>query len=419
MTKADKEGQRKAPILRFKGFTDDWEQRKLVNIFSKIRNAFVGKVTDYYVDRGFIYLESNNIKNGGINLNTKKYINNEFYYQQKEKWLHTNDIVMVQSGDVGQTAVIPSNLNNTAAHALIMFQEIDSNINPYFLNYQFQSYRCIKQIQIISKGNTVKHVLASDMKEFTVFLASLKEQINVADFLNKLNRIIDLYERKLKLLSQVKKYFLDNLFTEKEYPNLRFKGFTDAWEQRKLGEVTLFIRNGVTVKQNGSYGIPITRIESISTGTLNLKKVGYADIQTDKYKDFYLKNNDILFSNINSLEHIGKTAFVQHLSLDVIHGMNLLNIRINEESISSKFIYYQLLIMKYNNLFKRVAKPAVNQASIATSELKKLVIKIPDVNEQHKIQALLTRLERIITLYENKQQSLSEIKKTLLNTMFI
>ena len=74
MTKADREGQRKAPILRFKGFTDDWEQRKLGDIFSKIRNAFVGKVTDYYVDRGFIYLESNNIKNGGINLNTKKYM---------------------------------------------------------------------------------------------------------------------------------------------------------------------------------------------------------------------------------------------------------------------------------------------------------------------------------------------------------
>ena len=119
-----------------------------------------------------------------------------------------------------------------------------------------------------------------------------------------------------------------------------------------------------------------------------------------------MKNNDILFSNINSLEHIGKVAFVQHLSLDVIHGMNLLNIRINEKSISSKFIYYQLLIMKYNNLFKKIAKPAVNQASIAISELKKLVIKVPAVNEQCKIQALLTCLEKIITLYAKKSSCL-------------
>ena len=205
---------------------------------------------------------------------------------------------------------------------------------------------------------------------------------------------------------------------QRKAPILRFKGFTNDWEQRKLEEVTLFIRNGVTIKQNGSYGIPITRIESISTGTLNLSKVGYADIQTDKYKGYYLKNNDILFSNINSLEHIGKVAFVQHLSLDVIHGMNLLNIRINEKSISSKFIYYQLLIMKYNNLFKKIAKPAVNQASIAISELKKLVIKVPAVNEQCKIQALLTCLEKIITLYDRKLKLLSQVKKYFLDNLF-
>ena len=131
-----------------------------------------------------------------------------------------------------------------------------------------------------------------------------------------------------------------------------------------------------------------------------------------------MKNNDILFSNINSLEHIGKVAFVQHLSLDVIHGMNLLNIRINEKSISSKFIYYQLLIMKYNNLFKKIAKPAVNQASIAISELKKLVIKVPAVNEQCKIQALLTCLEKIITLYERKLKLLSQVKKYFLDNLF-
>ena len=131
-----------------------------------------------------------------------------------------------------------------------------------------------------------------------------------------------------------------------------------------------------------------------------------------------MKNNDILFSNINSLEHIGKVAFVQHLSLDVIHGMNLLNIRVNEKSISSKFIYYRLLIMKYNNLFKKIAKPAVNQASIAISELKKLVIKVPAVNEQCKIQALLTCLEKIITLYERKLKLLSQVKKYFLDNLF-
>ncbi|WP_278851196.1 restriction endonuclease subunit S [Ligilactobacillus aviarius] len=313
---------------------------------------------------------------------------------------------------------------NGAVSTLYIAFKANADINSDFLENLFSSNKWHNEVYKIAAEGARNHGLLNISPDdfFNIKITISKdsqEQSFISKFLRIFDNLLALYDRKLKLLSQVKKYFLDNLFTEKEYPNLRFKGFTDAWEHRKLEEVTLFIRNGVTIKQNGSYGIPITRIESISTGTLNLSKVGYADIQTDKYKGYYLKNNDILFSNINSLEHIGKVAFVQHLSLDVIHGMNLLNIRVNEKSISSKFIYYRLLIMKYNNLFKKIAKPAVNQASIAISELKKLVIKVPAVNEQCKIQALLTCLEKIITLYESKKQNLNKIKNTLLNTMFI
>ena len=417
MTKTDRERQRKAPILRFKGFTDDWEQRELREIAKKRTEKNRNLLTNNVLSNSAIY---------GIVKQTEYFDKSIANNIQNYHLVYENDFVynprISNNAPFGPISRNKLNELGIMSPLYLVFYFSTKSLSDY-LEIYFKSSKWHKFMYMNGNSGARSDRFAikdNDFFRMKIKMPHSKDEINkIYKFNILLYKLLTLYERKLKLLSQVKKYFLDNLFTEKEYPNLRFKGFTDAWEQRKLGEVTLFIRNGVTVKQNGSYGIPITRIESISTGTLNLKKVGYADIQTDKYKDFYLKNNDILFSNINSLEHIGKTAFVQHLSLDVIHGMNLLNIRINEESISSKFIYYQLLIMKYNNLFKRVAKPAVNQASIATSELKKLVIKIPDVNEQHKIQALLTRLERIITLYENKQQSLSEIKKTLLNTMFI
>lgn len=117
-----KEEKRKAPKLRFPGFTDDWEQRKLSDIYQNIGNAFVGTATPYYVESGHFYLESNNVKDGQINHNTEIFINDEFYQRQKDKWLHTGDMVMVQSGHVGHAAVIPEELDNTAAHALIMFR---------------------------------------------------------------------------------------------------------------------------------------------------------------------------------------------------------------------------------------------------------------------------------------------------------
>ena len=200
------------PRIRFKEFTGDWEQRKLGDIYGTITNAFVGIATPYYVDEGHFYLESNNVKNGSINKNTQVYINDEFYYKQKDKWLHTGDIVMVQSGHVGHSAVIPESLDKIAAHALIMFQNQKVETNPYFLNAEYQTDRAKKQINNISKGNTIKHILASDMKKFTVMVPSLKEQQKISDFFTKLDDLITLHQRKIDQLQAMKKFMLQNMF---------------------------------------------------------------------------------------------------------------------------------------------------------------------------------------------------------------
>lgn len=129
----------KVPNIRLKGYTDEWKECKLKDIYGNIGNAFVGTATPYYTSNGHFYLESNNVKDGQINREIEVFINDEFYEKQKDKWLHTGDIVMVQSGHVGHTAVIPSELDKTAAHALIMFRQPKIKVDPYFLNYQFQT----------------------------------------------------------------------------------------------------------------------------------------------------------------------------------------------------------------------------------------------------------------------------------------
>ncbi len=141
-----KDGEDK-PEIRFAGFTDAWEQRKLGDVYSKIRNAFVGTATPYYVKEGHFYLESNNVKDVQINRNTEIFINDEFYERQKDNWLRTGDLVMVQSGHVGHTAIIPPELDNTAAHALIIIANPIQQINPYFLNYQFQTRQSRKKLR--------------------------------------------------------------------------------------------------------------------------------------------------------------------------------------------------------------------------------------------------------------------------------
>ena len=183
------------PEIRFNGFTQAWEQRKLLDIYQNIGNAFVGTATPYYVEQGHFYLESNNIKNGQINHNSEVFINNDFYERQKDKWLHTGDMVMVQSGHVGHAAVIPEKLDNSAAHALIMFRNAKVEIEPYLLNYQYQTSNSKKKIDNITTGNTIKHILASDMKQFTVDIPSIGEQQLVANYFIQLDELITLHQR--------------------------------------------------------------------------------------------------------------------------------------------------------------------------------------------------------------------------------
>ena len=113
------------------------------DVYGLIGNAFVGTATPYYVEQGHFYLESNNVKDGQINHNSEIFINDVFYEKQKDKWLHTGDIVMVQSGHVGHAAVIPEELDNTAAHALIMFKNPKEEIERYFLNYEYQTDKVV------------------------------------------------------------------------------------------------------------------------------------------------------------------------------------------------------------------------------------------------------------------------------------
>ena len=128
-----KEEQRKVPVLRFKGFIDDWEQRKLKDEYQKISNAFVGTASPFYVEHGHFYLESNNIKNGQINsMINEVFINDTFYNEQRNKHLHTNDLVMVQSGHVGDSAVITKRYKDKVK-LWLTFNEIDSIIRHPFM----------------------------------------------------------------------------------------------------------------------------------------------------------------------------------------------------------------------------------------------------------------------------------------------
>ena len=184
----------------------------------------------------------------------------------------------------------------------------------------------------------------------------------------------------------------------------------------KLKDISEFIRNGVTIKQDLSSkeGIPITRIETISKGTIDFNKLGYANIfKIEKYKEWLLKKGDILISHINSEKHLGKSAIYLDNNYDIIHGMNLLCIRAIDKKVFPEYLQLFFKTNQYKKQIKKITKKSVNQASFSVNDFKEILITVPDLNIQEKIIKKIKVLEKILENNKLKLNYLSELTKSL------
>ena len=400
--------KKNVPKIRFPGFTEPWEQRKLEDIYGSIGNAFVGTATPYYVESGHFYLESNNIKDGQINHNTEVFINDEFYEKQKDKWLHTGDMVMVQSGHVGHAAVIPEELNNSAAHALIMFRNPKKEIEPYFLNYQYQTLKSKKKIENITTGNTIKHILASEMQQFEVDMPELAEQKKIAEYFRALDHLITLHQRKLEHVKKMKKSMLQKMFPKKNqlYPEVRFPGFTDAWEQRKLGEIATY-RNGEAPAK-------------FQEGDINYVKV---DDLNYAYKTVINTQNKVLKNSSVKMVQAGSVIFpkrgaailtnkVRVLGVDSYMDTNMM--ALSSEKLDTNFLYTML---SKEGLYKIADTSTIPQ--INNKHIEPYKIYLPSMDEQLKIGIYFSNLDNLITLHQRELDHLQLLKKGMLQQMFI
>ena len=176
----------------------------------------------------------------------------------------------------------------------------------------------------------------------------------------------------------------------------------EDWEVKRLGDLVTRLTNGITYDVSVTTGKPVSRIETISNGEINYLKVGYIE-DTRGLETYKMQIGDILYSHINSLAHIGKVAFYDGKQ-ELYHGMNLLLLRANN-CIDSKFLYICLLTSQAKHAAQTMAKPAVNQASISTEDIKKIRLAIPPIEEQERICNVLQLWDTAIS----KQTALIEM----------
>ena len=194
-----------------------------------------------------------------------------------------------------------------------------------------------------------------------------------------------------------------------------------GWEIKKLGECFEYIKNGANIKQErGAGGIPITRIETLSGGVFNRDRLGYADIKTiDKYQSYVMESGDLLLSHINSKSYIGRVVvYVKEGNETIIHGMNLLRLKVIPDIISPFYMYYYSQTHKFKSQIANRRKDAVNQSSISVTDLKTIDVPIPPREEQERIVAELDCLSGVIEKKREQLRELDALAQSIFYQMF-
>ena len=190
----------------------------------------------------------------------------------------------------------------------------------------------------------------------------------------------------------------------------------------KLGDCLFLIKNGAVIQQRkGCTGIPITRIETLSNNRFNRDRLGYADItNTTPYSDYILDDCDLLMSHINSREFLGRTVLYQKKGNEcIIHGMNLLRIKVNPLILDSHYAYYLFQTSYLKKLIDSIRKDAINQSSISISDVSNLKFDLPSVENQKLIVKSLKILDQKIALNRAINDNLEAMAKQIYDYWFV
>ena len=385
------------PNLRFPEFQEEWSVTTLQ------KDCIVNPTNEKIADK-FVYVDLESVKQG--QLYKYQILTKGNAPSRAQRVLHTDDILFQCVRPYQMNIyMVKETMSDIQWVASTGYAQIRTQTDyPAFLYYVLNTSKYNKAVMVRCTGSSYPAINSEDLSKIPFYKCGITEQKKIADFLSLLderiatqNKIIDKLQSLIKGINQ--RVFMNN--------GINYK----------LGEVCE-IRSGYSGNQLLSKkGLKVSRIETISGHKVNLERVGYV-APFESSENYKLQVGDILFSNINSVEYIGNTAFIDK-DYDLYHGMNLLRLTPNNMVVIPFYLYLLLNTNRMLNRFKTVCNKAVSQASINQTELGKTVVQIPDINAQKQIcelyQALYDKLES-----EKYANSLFQKQKQyLLRQMFI
>lgn len=394
-----KKETKKAPTIRFRGFTDDWEQRKLLDLLDQPITDGPHE-TPNIVDDGVPFISADAIVNNKIDFSRKRgNITEEYNLECCKKYKpELYDVYLVKSGStVGKVAIVETTekFNIWSPLAAMRCQK---KSNPYFLFFLLQTRKIQTQVKDKSSNGTQPNLSMRILEKFDVIVPQNKEeQLAIGCFFQKLDNTLTLHQRKLDQLKTLKKYFLQNMFPAKgeKVPRIRFKGFTGDWEQRKLGECCQEFKSGsfISASDIGDVGkYPVY-------GGNGLR--GFSAEYNHDGEFALIGRQGALCGNMNY--SVGRAYFTEHA----------IAVQANKTA-DTKFLYYLLRKMNLGQYSDQSAQPG-----LAVGKLVKLTELFPSVAEQIKIGHQFMGIDNLITLHQRKLDQFQMMKKFMLQNLFI
>ncbi|WP_071130065.1 restriction endonuclease subunit S [Enterococcus timonensis] len=403
---------KKSPQLRFEGFTDDWEQRKLGDVISisseKNGNQF---------SRADVLSVS---REAGV-VNQIEYQGRSFAGASIANYrvVHKGDLIYTKSPLKG------------APNGIFKTSEAEGIVSPLYAVYQSREANAAFVGWLLSNDNFATHylyplvnkgskntLLVSDADAISGHLSfpNIEEQAKIVSFFTQLDNLIALHQRKLDLLKEQKKGYLQKMFPKngEKVPELRFAGFADDWEQRKLGDMVEFF-SGLTyspdnvIKQPGTL---VLRSSNVQNGEIVNADNVYVDNEVVNSDNVQVGDIAVVVRN-GSRSLIGKHAAIKYPMKDTVIGAFMTGVRSDTPSFTNALLDTQ----QFETEIAKNLGATINQ--ITTGNFKKMIFNFPEIDERLRIGDFFNQLDNTIALHQRKLDLLKEQKKGFLQKMFV
>ena len=365
-------------------------------------------------------------------LSELKYVDKLSYEFLKKTELHGGELLMAKRGDIGKVYIFEPRTKYATVAPNMYLLKLNNKVIPHFLYDYFVSDEGNKKLARLNASSTMGALYKDDVKNIDVIMPSIEEQLKIGIYFQSLDHLITLHQRKCDEVKSLKKYMLQKMFpqNEQKVPEIRFEGFTEAWEQRKLGEL---VKEGIleapldgnhgekhpTSDEYVESGIPFLMASDIHNGEVNIYSCKYITKErAERLDKGFARNGDVLLTHKAT---IGETAILSNLMTEyamLTPQVTYYRIK-NEERLNREYLYSFFNSLDFQTELKTKAAQSTRPYIGITAQQNLKIILPTEIDEQRKIGLYFGNLDRLITLHQQKCEELKKIKKFMLQKMFV